>query len=130
MGFEWWDNNGQQLLYLGALAAALTAIYKLYGWLWPKLKFIHRKIQWAMSDENDHTIIMERLDSIAGKLERNDGSHIPDSLDRIEKQLKFQGARQQAALHMRPNPVFETDHNGEVVFVIYDPLFQLCRVRQ
>lgn len=119
MEFENWEHikDINHILYFGALATAIIAMYSLYALFAPKIKYAYGKLKWIMSEENDHAIIMERLDAIAGKLERNGGSHIPDSLDRIEEHVKFLGARQQAALHMRPNPVFETDSKGEIVFI-------------
>ena len=111
----WEDSeNIQHIIYLGALAAAITAIYTLYKWLWPKLKCIYEKIEWFMSDENDHVIIMQRLDEISEKLKPNGQT---EQLRRIEHAVMFQNARTQASLHMNPNPVFETNEKGHVTFV-------------
>lgn len=110
--------NGQHIIfYFGALAAAIMSILGLYKWIWPKIKLVHEKWRWFMSDENDHAVIMKMLDEIKRKLEPNGGTHIPDQLKRIEHSVMFQGARQLASLHMNPNPVFETNHKGEVIFV-------------
>lgn len=104
----------QHVLYLGTLAAAVTAIYTLYKWIWPKLKCFYQKIEWFMSDEKDHKIIMAQLDAINEKLKPNGQA---EQLRRIEHAVMFQNARTQASLHMNPNPVFETDQKGHVTFV-------------
>jgi len=121
----WGDLSGlQHLLYVGALATAVMSIVALKRWAWPKAVNVYEQLQWMMNDKHDHEVIMERLDevgkglrSINHKLERNNGSHIPDSLDRIERHMKVLTGRQQAAAHFKQNPVFETDCNGEIIFI-------------
>jgi len=120
MAFEVWDSltdTTKHIIHFGAVAAAFTAMYVFYSWVWPTLQAVYRKVQWIMSDENDHAIIMDRLDRITGMLEPNGGTSLADSINRIEHSVMFQGARSVAALHTNPNPIFETNREGKVNFV-------------
>ena len=74
----WHELSGiQHLIYLGVVATALTALYTLHRWLWPKVAYVYGNIKWIMTDQHDHAIIMERLDEISGKLERNGSRETP-----------------------------------------------------
>lgn len=115
MAFE--TDITQHVIQFGAIAAAFTAVAVMYGWLWPKLKRFYVKVQWIMSDESDHKVIIQMIADVAEKLEPNGGTSIVDSLARIEHSVIFQGARQRATAHMNKKPVFETDSAGHVVFV-------------
>ena len=99
--------------FIGASSIILVAATKA----WRYLSSIIERIKWLMSDENDHAVIMSRLDKISGMLVPNGGTSIADSLNRIEHTVTFLGARQLASLHTNPNPVFETNAKGEVIFV-------------
>jgi PAS domain S-box-containing protein len=104
-------------IQVGAILAAGMSIYVFIKRVWPKLKLGWSRIQWVMTDQHDHTVIMEKLDILTSKLSPNGGSAIPDQLRRIEHAVMFQNARTQASLHMNPAPIFETDENGGVTFV-------------
>ena len=117
MAWEGISDTARHIIYVGAVAGALTTIAAFYRWVYPPIKSVAEKIRWIMSDENDHAIIMSRLNQIQGMLEPNGGTSIADSLNRIEHTVTFLGARQLASLHTNDNPVFETDEKGEVIFV-------------
>ncbi len=120
MPFEIWEQLNAPTKYLieiGAIAAALSAIWGVVWWIWPRLKCGYQRIQWIMQAQVEFTIILERLDIITAKLTPNGGSHMPDQLRRIEDHMRLQGARQQASQHLNPNPVFESNSKGEMTFV-------------
>lgn len=120
MVIEAWDSLdevAQAIIKMGAVAAAVTAITVIYRSIAPKVRAVREMVKWIMSDESDHKIIIGMIEDIKHMVSPDDGTSIPDALSRIEHSVMFQGARQQATLHMNGSPVFESDETGKVTFV-------------
>jgi PAS domain-containing protein len=120
MEIEVWaqlSDTNRMLIQIAAGLAALSAIIAWGGGFYRGLSSKMRAFNWVFSEQHEHETIKKQLDEISFKLEKNGGSHIPDALERIEKELSFIGARDRVQQHTQDKPLFETDKTGHVVHV-------------
>lgn len=111
------SDTNRMLIQTAAGIAALTAIFTWGGAAYRKTGHMIKSLAWIFSEQHDHEAIRVQLEEISYKLEKNGGSHIPDALERIEKEISFIGARDRVVQHTHDKPLFETDKTGHVVHV-------------
>lgn len=105
---------------LGAIGAALA----LLRWLWGAIPRLCRRIGKRLSDmfglselKTDIGSLDEQMKFIVGELRPNGGASIRDSLNRIEIRQVLQEQRQKAILSDMSVGVFETDTDGDFIWV-------------
>lgn len=92
--------------WIGQLAAALTAIGVIY-------KFLVKPFFSALKKVSE---MYEKVEKMTAQFERNGGSSMRDSVDRIERSITQLDSRQRILLSLVPYAVVETDANGKVIF--------------
>lgn len=102
-GFDSWQSF---FALVGQIAAALAALGSIYRFaIKPMIKTYKR-----ISD------MYERVEKLVKEMERNGGSSIRDSLDRIEKSVALIDERQKILLGLVPYGIVETDGKGRVIY--------------
>lgn len=96
----------QAFAVIGQIAASLTAM----GIIW---RFAIRPVAKTVQRVTD---MYTRVEKLMAQFERNGGSTIRDSLDRIERAVHVQEQRQKIMLGMVPFAVAETDARGKLIF--------------
>jgi len=106
---------------LGALLGAIASAAALLRFLWvmvPKLCKYVRYNMFGIGDiKTDIGCLATKLDFIVSELHPNGGASVRDSLNRIELRQVLQERRQKAILSDMSVGVFETDNEGEFVWV-------------
>lgn len=109
-----------ELNQLELVAGVLTAIASLGAfvrWVWPLIKKLGNKM---LGNEKIHKRLDElstKLNFIVSEMTVNGGASIKDQLNRVEEVCSLTNERQRARMLDSDDLVFESDENGDVIWV-------------
>jgi PAS domain S-box-containing protein len=111
------DEHIKLVIQTAGVITAVTVIVVAMTKSYKNLKDGVSRISWLFSEQHDHKVIKESLDSIASQLTNNGGTSLKDAVDRIESKQDFMTAHMRTSLHANSKAIFETDREGGIIYV-------------
>jgi PAS domain S-box-containing protein len=110
-----------QLETIGAILGVVASAAALIRILWVHAPKLYRKLRHNMFGigdiKTDIAALTEQVGLVVQELQPNGGASVRDSLNRIELRQVLQEQRQKAILSDMSVGVFETDHDGNYIWV-------------
>jgi PAS domain S-box-containing protein len=117
---EFWnhvDEHFRLIIQISLVLSAIALIIKYAGSTVVNIKNGASRIAWLFTEEHNHEIIKESLEEIKAQFFTNNGHSLKDDINIIKNALDFNSSYMRVINHANTASIFETDTNGEVVFV-------------
>lgn len=106
--------TGDQVFYLAALVGILAGIVQLGRWLSPKIKSLLRRLDDHLNEATKLNEIEKALTELIKEVQDN---NCRDELQKISHVLAITNSRQEALMDDYELPVFETNAEGNTLYV-------------
>ena len=107
-----------QLEHIGPICSAILVLYGLWRKVLRPLSIIIKEdIHERLERQEKHDKLIENVDWITAQLKPNGSSSIKDSLNRLENEVHIISQRQRLQHQDSPQAIFETDKDGECIYV-------------